>query len=289
MLDGASLAEPVALDGFETFEYSQFFPYHLNLAVGKESWFIYHFTDSPLRRKGRMMEEQKRRRAELESLMGRPDPKAVETGMRELIQSLFPLVGPRRDGSELACAQAAAGANGRAGEETGIGCRVRHETPVLVLHTDEHPAYGRAVRQLGELPGAPALRHILTPSTKPRTRASDLFPVNLSDLLLRHCGAGHRRETISYDKRRQGGLERAAIFTVWRNTIKWRQENKPGQTAATQAGILTRRLRWSDIFARRLFPRERELPGSWWEYYWRRVKTVALGKTQTENRARYAF
>ena len=135
----------------------------------------------------------------------------------------------------------------------------------------------------------PEFLHVQTPSTEARTHANPLFPVNLSDLLLRHCGANHRRETIAFDKRRQGGLERAALFTVWRNLIKWQRENSPGQTAAIVAGMEKRRLSWRDVFARRRFPRSDELPGAWWEYYWRRVKTAALGEHQTENRARYAF
>jgi hypothetical protein len=63
-------------------------------------------------------------------------------------------------------------------------------------------------------------QHRTIPSTAPRTRANDMFPCNPADLLLRRCGADHRRETITYDKRRQGGLERLALFTVRRNAIK---------------------------------------------------------------------
>ena len=92
LLERAALREPIAIDGFESFEHSQFFPYHANLAAGRESWFLYHFTDSPLRRKGKMTAEQKRRRAELESKFGRPDPKAVENGVLELLREIVRLV-----------------------------------------------------------------------------------------------------------------------------------------------------------------------------------------------------
>jgi hypothetical protein len=296
-------SEPVIFDGFETFEYSQFFPCHYNLAVGRESWMIYHFTDSPLRRKGAMTARQKERRSVLETKLGRPDPKAVENGICELLREVLKAVPPGTDPSS--------------------------SRPLFFLLSDEHPAYVRAVRRLrkelhqasmdadertrGEKGTAaapvvtsaptpaltptatpaptlpPLLRHRRTPSTDPRTRANDLFPVNLADLLLRHSSADHRRETIAFDKRRQGGLERLAIFTVWRNTIKWQRENQPGETAAMRAGLVTRRLRWGEIFARRRFPRAAELPGCWWEYYWRRVKTAALGEHQTESVARFAF
>jgi transposase-like protein len=80
--------EEIAIDGFETFEYSQFFPFHHNVAVDVASgYFLYH-TDSPLRRKGRMTARQRQRRAALEETLGRADPRAVETGVRELLAGL---------------------------------------------------------------------------------------------------------------------------------------------------------------------------------------------------------
>jgi hypothetical protein len=294
MIQQSPRSEPVVIDGFETFEHSQFFPCHFNLAVGHESWFLYHFTDSPLRRKGTMTLAQKKRRAELEASLGCPDPKAVENAITEL---LTVVMDETLRGSRL----------GVTGDDDA------RPPAFYTVYSDEHPAYARAVRRLcpaglRPVPLAlpeprsgtgrdetcspamrPRLRHLTTPSTDPRTRASNLFPVNLADLLVRHSGADHRRETIAYDKRRQGGLERLALFAVWRNAIKWRRENHPGETAAMKAGMATRRLRWAEVFAHRRFPREHELPGSWWNYYWRRVKTAALGDRQTENDARFAF
>jgi hypothetical protein len=55
------------------------------------------------------------------------------------------------------------------------------------------------------------------------------------------------------------------------------------------AGILDSPLTWTEVFSRRRFPRRRLLPGPWKEYYWRRVKTLALGAEQTEHRLQYAF
>ena len=88
----ARIAPPreIAIDGFETFEWSQYFPFHHNVAVDVDSgYFLYH-TDSPLRRKGRMTTHQKRRRAELEAALGRAHPRAVEAGVRDLLGALEP-------------------------------------------------------------------------------------------------------------------------------------------------------------------------------------------------------
>jgi transposase-like protein len=76
--------QEIAVDGFETFEWSQYFPFHHNVAVDPATGYFLFHTDSPLRRKGRMTEPQKLHRAKLEAELGRPDPGAVRRGMAEL-------------------------------------------------------------------------------------------------------------------------------------------------------------------------------------------------------------
>ena len=258
LLQQAPITEPLVIDGFETFEFSQFFPFHANLAVGARSWMVYHFTDSPLRRKGTMTPGQRRRRAELERTLGRPDPKAVEEGILALLRPLLPQV---------------------AG-------------PLFVVHSDDHPAYRRALRRLRrQLPHGLRILQRVTPSIVRRTQSNPLFPVNLADLLLRHGCANHRRETIAFSKRRQAALERLAVFTVWRNCIKPRREKqgRAGPTAAMAAGLDPRAWTWRRVLGRRLFPAHAPLPKEWQAYYWRQVKTLALGARQTVHACRYAF
>ena len=250
------LQEPLVIDGFETYEASKFYPFHINFAVGSQSWFIYNFTDAPLRRKGRMTAGQKRKRAKLEDRFGRPDPKAVELSMAELVRPLLKAV-----------------PHGR-----------------LVIHSDDHQAYPRALRRLGrQEPGCPVMDLRVTSSKKPRTRSNPLFPVNLTDLLTRHGCANHRRKTIAFSKRRQAGMERAAVFTVWRNYCKRRSENGPARTVGMAAAMAERMLTFREVLCRRLFPGHVELTESWRKYYWRRVKTAVMGDRQTTHCLRYAF
>ena len=249
-----TIPEPLVVDGFETFEYSQYFPFHFNLAAGSQSWFLYHFTDSPMRRKGRMTDFQRKRRAELEDALGRPDPKAIEKGMAELLD---PLVATLPSGADL------------------------------LLHSDDHPAYPRAFKRLP--PDGPIIDHDVTSSKDRRTRSNPLFPINLTDLLFRHSNSNHKRETIAFSKRRQGAAERLATFTVWRNCIKWRRENGPRETPAMVLGLLDRVMTWKQVFQRRLFPGHTDLPRVWQDYYWRRVKTSVFGMRQTAHCCRYAF
>jgi len=82
--------EPLVVDGFESFEFSQYTPVHFHLAVGASSHFAYGFTDSELRRKGRMTERQRRRREELEARLGRPDPQSIEREMAALLEIVVP-------------------------------------------------------------------------------------------------------------------------------------------------------------------------------------------------------
>jgi transposase-like protein len=250
------LREPLVIDGFESFEFSQYFPFHLNLAVGAESHFLYHFNDAPLRRKGTMTPYQKKRRAELEVTLGRPDPKAIEKAVYRLIRDLRPLL---------------------------------PEGETLTLHSDDHPAYRRALRSLRSEPGGLKVSHCVTSSLARRTTRNPLFPVNLADLLLRHGSANHRRETIAFSKRRQAACERAAVFLVWRNYVKRWSEKAGEETAAMRAGILNRPLEWREILRRRLFPRHRVLPTDWREYYARRVRTAVFGARQSAHVLRLAF
>ncbi len=255
-LQGKPLSEPIAFDGFETFEFSQFFPNHFHLAAGTRSWVLYHFTDSPLRRKGRMTPEQRCRRELIEHRFGRPDPKAVERDVAELLTTVLS----------------------------------HHDlTRQLDLHSDEHPAYPRAIGRVLERSPAPLpITHHTTPSSAPRTIHNPLFAVNLADLLIRHTGANHKRETIAFSRRRQAAAERLAVHLVWRNYIKPRREKKPPATAAMAAKLADEPLSWARILAHRLFPSKIPLPPRWAQYYHRLVRT-AVYPLQDQHRCRYAF
>jgi len=107
------LEEPVAIDGFESYAHSQYYPCHFHFAVAAKSHFVLGFTDSELRRKGRMTHAQKKRRAELEAQHGRPDPRSIEKEIAALIGLL-----PKARGG-------------------------------LTILSDDHPAYPRGLARSG--------------------------------------------------------------------------------------------------------------------------------------------
>ena len=228
-------AEPVVLDGLVSFEFSQYWPCELNLLVGR-SHFLYGFTDSELRRTGRMRPAQKRRRAELEQRHGRPEPRATEEAVAELMRQALP-----QDALEL------------------------H------LYSDEHAAYPRALKRFPHW----RIHHHTTSSKAARTPANPLFPANLADALVRHSSANHKRETIAFSKRRQSAVERLAVFQVWRNFMKRTSEARPRDSLspAQRLGFTDRLLEVGDVLHRRLFPSLVRLTGRLRDYYRRRIRT----------------
>ncbi len=103
--------EPLVLDGFRSFEHSQYWPMDLNLVVGP-SLFVYGFNDVELRRSGTMRPSQRARRAVLEERHGRPEPNATRDRVEALLRRVIP---PKTK---------------------------------AVLRSDEHPAYVRAIARL---------------------------------------------------------------------------------------------------------------------------------------------
>ncbi|MDX9784490.1 MAG: hypothetical protein RBT72_07050, partial [Spirochaetia bacterium] len=69
--------EDLVADGFESFCRSQYFPNNITLLVGSSSQYVYAADHVTLRRKGRMTDQQKKKRAKLEALW-KPQPGGIE-------------------------------------------------------------------------------------------------------------------------------------------------------------------------------------------------------------------
>jgi hypothetical protein len=151
------------------------------------------------------------------------------------------------------------------------------------IESDAHGAYPQAFARLADR----SIRHRTTSSKASRTPRNPLFPANLADLLLRHASANHKRETIAFSKRRQGALYRAAIWAVWRNTMKSRSENRRDDPPGVALGLVARRLGAREVLARRLFPWRQPL-GPWLERcYFARIPTRRLARCRSHT-LRYA-
>ncbi len=138
-----------------------------------------------------------------------------------------------------------------------------------MVRSDEHPAYPRALRGLSDR----SFVHEVTSSKAARIPSNPLFPVNRQDLMLRHTGANHRRETIAFSKLRMGVIERAAMQAVFMNFMKSFSEKHQDATPAQRLGALDHRVTVQELLGERRFPRRIRLPALWQAFYDRRIPT----------------
>jgi hypothetical protein len=242
------LTEPIALDGFQSFEYSQFHPTWYHVVAGTESFFFYGFTESELRRSGSMTASQKRTRLLIESKHGKPDPRSNEKEVAEVLKILC------------------------------------EKSSHVELHTDEHQDYPRAIKRLKDI----EFKHMTVSSRAVRDAKNPLFVINLLDLLIRHGGSNHKRETIAFARRRQMAIWRLWTMVVWRNYMKWVSELKHENTPAMRLGIFKERLGAEQVLKERLFVTKTKLPERWQPYYWGKIATRLMPKGR-EHRMRFAF
>ena len=189
--DDFALKEPLVLDGFESFAFSQYYPNNLNLLVTGDSQFVLGMTGTVLRRKGRMTKAQKIRREKLEKLW-----KAPSNGIFKSCKELFQ-----------------------------YGCHLSFGSRRLPIEfrTDEKQEYGWALGKLepyGSWREAGLLVHSTTPSKQSRTCENPLFPVNYLDRQLRKDLAEHVRESVRFARRIEHSLERAVIHLAHHNFQK---------------------------------------------------------------------
>lgn len=240
------LAEPVVLDHFGAFVFSQDDRLAIATAVGQDSWFVYVIDPAPHRRAGK---RSARKKAPVRPLPPQVSGTFVRS-TRRVIRLLSELAG---DGD-------------------------------VELVTDDHPAYRAAAAAEGVahhriFPNPP--RGPEADRARARERDRQMFPVDALHKLIRHSQAHHRRETIAFGRRSNALLERAALLVVWRNFVKGVSERKNDPTTpAMRLGLCRQPYRWRRIFSKRLFPARIRLPEGWECVYRRRLTTPAVGRNQ---------
>jgi len=226
----------VVVDHFESFAYSQDFPFGLATAVGQNSWYIYTLDPAPHRRSGRTSKQP--HPASLRQPRG-----SYRRSFRRVLDLLLAHAPPAR--------------------------RLR-------VITDGHPAYLHAVAHHPRqdrvhhraFPNPPRGPKGSPRAREARRRDEQMFPVDLLHGLTRHSSAHHRRETIAFCWRLNALLERAFLLAVWCNFIKTRSERRRGEpTPAMAIGLAERPWSWHRLLARRLFPTRLKPPISWMKVY----------------------
>ena len=254
-------AEDTVLDHFESFEGSRHEPVAIATLVGRESWFVYGLEGCTHARTGRRSRIQEQRRR----LRPRRESKGGYVGSSARLLAL------------------------RLGRWSG-GAKLR-------LVSDDLAAYRHALRRR-DLRGR--FEHLVFPnpergpkgtprSTTARLRDRAMFPNDLLHSLVRHCLAHHHRKTIAFPRRAVAALERAFLFSVWRNFIKGVSERLPDPTTpAIRKGLSQTPWTWCRLLARRLFPQRIPLSPSWTEIY-RRDWTTPTLRSNTRHRLHFAY
>lgn len=239
-------APPVAavvIDGLVTFEHSQYWPFHHHLAVEPTSDFIVYFTDSEVRRSGRMTAAQRRKRERLEQMFGRPDPRAVLDDVTHLLEVVA--AGLRR----------------------------------LVVLSDEHKAYPQAIRRLRceveHLVTSSRERRDARNQLHP-VNLADLLLRHGSANHKRETIAWSKRRQASAER-----LAVFLVWRNYMNGRREKVRGSPSPAQAR--GMRSDRLKVGELLERRLFPSLVALPGRWEEYYGRRVRTRALARQRSHS------
>ncbi len=205
-------SEPVILDGLISFARGQYWPVEVTGLVGSKSYYSHDFVASPLRRSGRMTQEQKVRRVEYEKKLGRPDPQARRKDVLDLLSASLPA-----------------------------------DTPIE-LRTDENRDYPWALRRLGRV----EIEHHTTHSKEPRTPKNPLFAINAHHEFMRHSASNKKRETIAFSKCFKALVWRHSIFQVWQNWVKGASERDPSQSPAQRLGIASKKWTVEELLEVRL-------------------------------------
>ncbi len=246
---GGTVDEPFVLDHFETFEFTQDYPFGVATPVGAESWFVYGLEPAPHARTGHRSAPQRRRLAARPKRRSRGGYGGSTRRTLDLLISL--------------------GKSGRSVRILGDG----------------HPAYDRAVARhrearrltLERYPNPPRGPKGAPRSPAARVRDRAMFPVDLLHKILRHTLAHQRRETIAFGRRLNAVLERMFVAAVWRNFVKRRSERRPEpRTPAMRLGLTDAPWSWKRLLSRRLFFHRLRLPGAWPILYRRLWTTPVL-------------
>lgn len=226
-----SLSEAVVIDGFENFAVSKYFPNNITLLAGAGSEFLYGCDYRTIRRSGRMSEQQKERRDELEERF-----RADRAGLRRAFAALV-------DGA----------------------LRIACDGKPLLLRTDCHKEYRRAIARdahFSALCETGRLLHELTHSREPRTGANPLFAANYLDRQLRKDLKECVRRTVCFGRNVANVMQRMLIYRMYHNHYKGWRHRQPRPTHGSVAGLDERwvQRRLSGVFEWREFL-SRSAPG----------------------------
>ena len=240
LLQAGKPAEEIVYDGLETFEFSQYLPWHLNIAVEKSTDYILGFNESELRRKGSMTDQQKEKRKQLEAVHGRPDPRAIEKSTTAIFENLI------------------------------------DSQPHVTVYTDEHLQYVKPLRNYGDQVTHIKTSSKKHRGHHNNLFAVNRWDMMLRHSSKNHT----RETIAFSKRRQSGIYRAAIFSAYMNFMMDRRQRGARGLTPAMARGVVDRKLSYADIFACRLFVSHLELPTQWRKYYFRETETRCLPRNK---------
>jgi hypothetical protein len=235
--------EELSIDGFVSFDVSQFFPSEICISVTAESRFVLDLAHASRRRSGSTTEAQRKRAEELYA-RARLEPGAIARGFREVVVSAIEERPPSR------CSP-------------------------LVINTDEKREYASVIRGLaafGAQDEAHRIVHRTVSSKLPRTYRNPLFPSNYLEREIRKDQANHRRETTCFGRNVGNNLARLTCYLVHHDYLKRFLIKAPKDDTRTHAeaagiprGLVEEGL--AAMFAERAWLSKAKLPGTLWRIW----------------------
>ena len=203
--------EDVCIDGFQSFDVSQYFPNNITISITRDTRFIHEATHATLRRSGRMTDAQRQKRDALAT------------------QFIFEKNAIKRSFTDI------------------LDHLAIQRPPVaghpLVIITDEKLEYVHALKEHSlfvDQDQEHLTFHDRLSSKAERTYRNPLFASNYIDRELRKDQATHRRETTCHCRSVSKGMMRLWCYIGWHNYHKRFMINNPAvdlSTHAEHAGI----------------------------------------------------
>jgi len=186
-----SLQEDLVADGLEGFDVSKYFPSHVTILTGESSQYIYSISHMNFSRKGAMTSAQRARKKELAKKWKTP-----RGALKKSFAKAMQVIPEQWD---------------------------RRVHPKLVLKTDLHPVYPKALRSIPELAAAMdegSFEHQRYSSLLPRDATCPLFAANYIDRLVRKDAADYARQSSCDNRNSSSDMYRCVIYAAWHNYEK---------------------------------------------------------------------
>ncbi|MDD3981279.1 MAG: hypothetical protein PHT55_03650 [Spirochaetales bacterium] len=178
----------ICVDGFVSFDRSQFFPNEITIAIASPSRFVLDLSHAVRKRSG-----------------------ALTPAQRAIVKHCYATVNFQKGAIDRTFS-----------DQLDVIAQLHHASQAspLLLVTDEKPSYTRLLAHHLLRLSPHVVHHIRIPGTLPRTAANPLFASNYFDRELRKDQANHRRETGCFCRNVANGLSRLVCYLVYHNYWK---------------------------------------------------------------------